>query len=367
MFKPIKEFSLFQEGSHFGNPSKNSSFTSELINDHINYSGVSINVYRLEGTLPQKRDNLNNKIDENNEETTDILSFLDVQDPILNENRDRKYDFDEIPMLKGVYQVSQQELEYLRFGLAMSNDIITMEFHTKNMETLLGRRMIPGDVIEMPHLREVDLLGRVANKWYEVSSLTWSPGGYDAEYGRHLMGVILKPLRNQQEFYDLLHNIKDEYGKTISEQSSTVDNMMNITERNRELSNEHSYTQSFDVTRMYFDPDKPDMNPYFMDARPPNGIPVDFGDSFPSNPPEKSWFLRTDFVPNKLYRYDTGKWRIREIDSKREWGSYNWIKTAQSHMTNIDDNGNKKNYKLKSVHDVITSREEKSDPTMEDS
>ena len=58
-----------------------------------------------------------------------------------------------MPRIKGVYQISQSELELLRFGFK-SNETISMEFHQATIEKELGRRLIQGDVIELPHLRE---------------------------------------------------------------------------------------------------------------------------------------------------------------------------------------------------------------------
>ena len=40
------------------------------------------------------------------------------------------------------------------------------------------------------------------------------------------------------------------------------------------------------------------------DAIPANGETYSFGTSFPSNPVEGLFFLRTDYAPNRLFRYD---------------------------------------------------------------
>jgi len=44
------------------------------------------------------------------------------------------------------------------------------------------------------------------------------------------------------------------------------------------------------------------------DGTPPNGWPVTAGTSFPQDPTIGDYFLRTDFVPNRLFRYDGTRW-----------------------------------------------------------
>ncbi len=365
-FRPDKPFTLHKQGSHFGNLTKNSAFLSKLAKQHIDMTGIFCNVYRLKGTFAQDADPLGVRVDnkKSQQEPTDIGSFLGVQDPILNENRDREYDFDEIPIVRAVYTVSQNELEYARFGLALANDIITIELHTESMERELERRLIPGDVIELPHLREVGIDGRVANKWYEVSSIVWSPTGYDPMYARHISAVILRPLRHQQEFLDLFER-HDEYGKTLAEQASNRDVMMAVTEANQQLAGEHVSTTWWDTTIMWFDPDHPSRMPYrwFEDGKPDNGEPVENGVSFPPNPVEGTWFLRVDFEPNKLYRFQNGRWRLRKADLKREWQPYNWIEKLQTFLSRARaEDEMRSNVELRSIHDVITDREQRSEP-----
>jgi len=45
------------------------------------------------------------------------------------------------------------------------------------------------------------------------------------------------------------------------------------------------------------------------DGVAPNGNPAGFGISFPVSGVDKGdYFLRTDFLPNRLFRYDGGRW-----------------------------------------------------------
>lgn len=370
MFQPKRPFELSHDGENYGSPGKYSEFSRELAKVQFQIGGIYCYIYRLTGVHDQERDELNVLHDEQGTEKkpTDIGAFLGIQDPILGENRDRSYDFDDIPRVKGIYQISQSELELLRFGFK-SNETLSMEFHQGEIERELGRRFIPGDVIELPHLREVGYDGRVANKWYEVKDITWSPGGYDPTYQRHIIGVILQPLRHQQEFLDLFENVKDEYGKTLEDQMSVKDQVLGVTEANQGKAGEHASTTWWDTTIMWFDPDHPDRKPYKWtdDMKPDNGEPVRQGTEFPPNAQEGDWFLRIDLEPTRLYRLQNGRWRLREMDTKREWQPYNWVIQLREFMSDRSEEDRERPWELRSIHDVITDREQRSDPTGEKS
>ena len=56
---------------------------------------------------------------------------------------------------------------------------------------------------------------------------------------------------------------------------------------------------------------------YNGDGIPPNGYPAGFGTSFPTTNINKGdYWLRTDYLPNRLFRYDGIRW-IKVEDSVR--------------------------------------------------
>ena len=58
-----------------------------------------------------------------------------------------------------------------------------------------------------------------------------------------------------------------------------------------------------------FLPDKSGYDGYLLgDGLAPNGEVFGFGISFPSASDKGDYFLRTDFLPNRLFRYDGGRW-----------------------------------------------------------
>jgi len=79
-----------------------------------------------------------------------ITSTLNIQDVLFGENRDRKYDPDVFD-LRGVYNVADQDFDLTQFGLFQTADTIYITFHIGDMMERLGRKIIPGDVFELPH------------------------------------------------------------------------------------------------------------------------------------------------------------------------------------------------------------------------
>jgi len=140
---------------------------------------------------------------------------------------------------------------------------------------------------------------------------------------------------------------------------------MGLTEEIQKLAGEHASTTWWDTTIMWFDPDHPNRKPYRWvdDGKPDNGQPVTQGDSFPVDPTDGDWFLRMDFSPNRLYRFQNGRWKLREVDNKREWQPYNWVVQLREFMSDRSETDRARKWELRSIHDVITDRETRSDPS----
>jgi hypothetical protein len=74
-----------------------------------------------------------------------------IQDMLFLENRDRKYDAD-IYVIRGIYSVTDADFNLSQFGLFLSNDILYCTIHINGSVKTLGRKIMPGDVVELPHL-----------------------------------------------------------------------------------------------------------------------------------------------------------------------------------------------------------------------
>ena len=82
-----------------------------------------------------------------------------IQDLLFLENRDRKYSKD-IFELRAQYNLGDNDsFDLTQFGMFLANDTLFFNFHIESMVEALGRRLMPGDVLEIPHLRDDLLLG----------------------------------------------------------------------------------------------------------------------------------------------------------------------------------------------------------------
>ncbi len=362
-FKPIKPFELFKELE--GDKNKDSRFLSGVISETITMGGVVCYIWLLEGTFEQVDNNgrASTQLDEGMGEAEDgIMSLFGIQDAILGENRDRSYSKDCYRM-KGTYAVSQNELDFARFGIMMNNDIIQLEMHKGDMERICGRRLVPGDIVEMPHLREVGLQKTVVNKYYQVDNVTKSPSGYDHTYNYHILALTLRPVVDAHEFIDIMERT-DEYDNTIGSQLGNRDAMEALTEKIQQAAAEQANTTGWDITPLYID----DENNVFAhkwsaDADAPNGKPVPMVSSFPQSPNDGDYVCRIDHFPNRLYRFQQGRWLLKEIDNKRDWQPYNWTRKLRDFATDRSLEDDMRPWEYKSVHDILTPRQGRSTPS----
>jgi hypothetical protein len=76
-----------------------------------------------------------------------------IQDLLFLENRDRKYDSD-IYVLRSLYRLNDNDFDLSQFGLFLTGDTMFMLFHLNDMVETIGRKIMVGDVMELPHLKD---------------------------------------------------------------------------------------------------------------------------------------------------------------------------------------------------------------------
>ena len=70
---------------------------------------------------------------------------------------------------------------------------------------------------------------------------------------------------------------------------------------------------SLDASRIAERPKRDGYTGYLLgDGIPTNGVDFGHGITFPNNPADGDYFLRTDFFPNRLFRFDGSRWVRRE-------------------------------------------------------
>jgi hypothetical protein len=137
----------------------------------------------------------------------DTLDPLNIQDLLFLENRDRKYDKD-IYRLRGHYNVQNLDFDLSQFGLFLNNDIIFITVHYNDMIDLVGRKLMVGDVLELPHLLDYNPLNETIpvalKRFYQITDSNYASEGFSQTWYPHLWRIKCEPLVNSEEFSDIL-------------------------------------------------------------------------------------------------------------------------------------------------------------------
>jgi hypothetical protein len=283
-------------------------------------------------------------------------SALNIQDLLFVENRDRKYDTD-IYMMRGIYTVQDVTFDLSQFGMFLNTGTLFMVFHINDMIATIGRKLMPGDVLELMHLKDYnpldDSLPVALKRYFVISDCNNAAEGFSATWWPHLWRCKLNPLTDSQEYKDILNQIKVDSDPlsgntgnvTLGSVSSIISKYIEINDSIlREAENNVPFS-GYDVDHIYIKPTTEDgaypgdpigvtadnstittdnnnietdssiaspsstVEGYLTgDGRAPNGLPVYSGIAFPTNPLVGEYALRTDYLPNRLFRWDGRRW-----------------------------------------------------------
>tara|TARA_R110000764_G_C10986378_1_gene380859 strand:- start:25 stop:1167 length:1143 start_codon:yes stop_codon:yes gene_type:complete len=276
----------------------------------------------------------------------DAVKETNIQDMLFLENRDRKYDPD-VYTMRGIYNVSDIDFNLSQFGLFLSNDTLMLTVHINSSVKTVGRKIISGDVIELPHLKDEYALNDYSvalKRFYVVEEVNRASEGFSQTWYPHLYRLKLKQIVDSQEFKEILDLPAEEDapgGNTLRDLLSTYDKEMQI---NNAIVNQaeadasqagydtsHYFTLALDangntalvdtdadgIPDTMVQPEREGYNGYLLgDGIPTNGAAFGHGISFPSEPQNDDFFLRTDFSPNRLFRFDNTRW-VKQEDNVR--------------------------------------------------
>jgi hypothetical protein len=206
---------------------------------------------------------------------------------------------------------------------------------------------LTGDVIELPHLRDDFALNDYdmsLPRYYVIEDVGRASDGFSATWYPHLYKLKLKKVTDSQQFADIFNKPAldangDPTDTTLRELLSTNmkeleinDNIINQAEADAPMSGYETrqfYTLAVDPesgkpvletsgnTITNGVPVRSGYSGYLMgDGFPVNGYDFGHGIQFPANATHNDFFLRIDFMPNRLFRFDTNKW-IRVEDAVR--------------------------------------------------
>lgn len=320
------------------NKGKDYSFVDRTVKDFVEMGGTGIIVHKYVGTGK-------------GDETT-------IEDILFLENRNRKYDsslFD----LRGCYQPQNSEFDLSQFGIFLTNDTIFITFHYNSMLNQIGRKLMSGDVLELPHLRDPDTLDindPILNRYYVIQDATHSAEGYGPGWWSHLWRVKAQQLKGGQEYEDIIGTDGTAIGpdgEEIGPAGCYDDNKCPIT-------NDDKYQDITDGIieearkNVMFDPTWSDAAHLWMAEKedgsfelllwtgtgvPPNAYKLKgSGTEFPDDMQEGEFFLRTDFKPDRLFRKVGNRYIKIEDDARRKWTPVNMLLDTFIDNTNIVTN-----------------------------
>lgn len=297
---------------------------------------------------------------------TDGVKPTNIQDLLFLENRDRKYD-PSIYKIRGVYNVADIDFNLSQFGLFIDNDTVYMTVHMNDFIRTVGRKPMNGDVIEVPNLRDEFALNDFdvsLPKYYVISDVGRAAEGFSATWYPHLYRLKLTKIVDGQQYQDIFNQpavdsngdpVTDAQGnptnQTLRDLLSTHakeleinDAVLRQAEADANLSGYETrqfYTlavdpttgkpsiittdetdiniagSGIDVSRTANRPQRSGYTGYLLgDGVPDNGVDFGHGIQFPQGPVKDDFYLRTDFMPNRLFKFDGIRW-IKYEDSVR--------------------------------------------------
>jgi hypothetical protein len=303
----------------------------------------------------------------------DSLNERTIQDLLFLENRDRKY-ADDVYVIRGIYNVQDADFNLSQFGMFLQNDTLFLTVHLNDIVERIGRKPMSGDVIEFPHMKEDYSLDEsvpiALKRYYVVEDVNRAAEGFSQTWWPHLLRLKMKTLVDSQEFKDIIGDATTEgsvasYMSTYNREKTINDQILAQAEQDAPKSG-FNYKQYYvapidergnirtenvnDTDRVSTDKtvnaviDTPASSHYGFyldgDGVAPNGNPAGFGISFPtSNIDKGDYFLRTDYLPNRLFRFDGTR----------------WVKIEDSVRITTTNNDSRANYKTSFVNNATES------------
>ncbi len=321
---------------------KDYKFIDERINEMFTVGGTDINIHKYLGPQNPLTDEASQTVP-----TYTDQSVTNIQDLLFLENRDRKYDPD-IYTIRCIYNVQDIDFNLSQFGLFLNNDTLFMTVHLNSSVKTIGRKLMNGDVIELPHLKDEyaqNDFQLALRAYYVIEDVSRAAEGYSPTWYPHLYRLKCKQIIDSQEFKDILDLKMDEENPgqgTIRDLISTYEKEMQVnTAVVQQAENDakksgyetsHFFTLSKDTEgnvqlvtadvntldastaneladRVMQTPERLGYSGYLLgDGLAPNGEIFGHGITFPTGSVTGDYFLRTDMLPNRLFRFSGTRW-----------------------------------------------------------
>ena len=185
------------------NRTRDYQFLDRTIREMYTVGGLDIYIHRYMGPQAGGEDSAFSGNFDATQPTYADVDVLNIQDLLLLENRDRIYDPD-VYVMRGVYNTQDVDFDLTQFGLFLNNDTIFMTFHYNTMIDTFGRKLMNGDVIEIPNLTDYHPLNqdipRALPRYYVIQDADFASEGFSQTWLPHLWRVKCTPMKDQQEF-----------------------------------------------------------------------------------------------------------------------------------------------------------------------
>jgi hypothetical protein len=336
------------------NPQKGAdfNFTDRVVNESLRISGDGILVHMYEGPT----------IDSDGNTDTSLTS---IQDVLFLENTARKYNPDVIE-LRGHHQPQDVNYDLSQFGIFLSSDTIRIQFGYTDMMDSLGRKLIAGDVLEFPSMRDVPIFDNAVgiNKYYVVQDALYAAAGYGQKWFPHIWLVRAKLMTASPEFKEITDQANagqtdggvgqgigimppgftdtaDANGNPgtgcnpdIKASLNLFCKILDITDKNVAEAEKYAFfdPKFFESANLYIYIDPETNYPvigsnYFSgDGEPPNGGPLlGAGVAFPPGMQDGEYYLRLDYYPERLFQKQGNCYKLIEVDVLKSWTAYNRV------------------------------------------
>ena len=330
----MARLSLWKDGKH----SNDYKFFDRRISEMFTIGGTGILVHKYLGTHENTGSTDATKPDYTNQ------SELNIQDLLFVENRDRKYDKD-VYKMRGIYQRQDNDFDLSQFGLFLQTGTLFMTFHINDMVDTIGRKLMAGDVLELEHLKDFNALNQdvpaALKRYYVIADASNAAEGFTPTWWPHLWRVKINPLVDGQEYKDILNTIVDGTADTkTADIMSSYGVYMNINNAVVAQAAQDVPKSGYDTSGLYVPMDfvgatadnlletadentvtaddstispSRKVSGYLVgDGLAPDGLPCGVGIEFPVHPAVGEYFLRTDYLPNRLFRFDGRRWAMVE-------------------------------------------------------
>lgn len=326
-------------------------FTDRIAGENIRIGGVGVLVHKYEGPPGGE-------------------GILDIEDGVFLENPNREYS-DTLYELRCTYTPNDVDYDLSQFGIFLSSDQMRFDFHFNDMMDAIGRKLISGDVLEFPNMRDTTLDGTALNKYFVVQDSLYSSTGYSQTWYPHLWKVRGKQMPVSSEYSDVIDKATsgDSAGGEGEGTGLMPPGWADMVDSNGNPGPGCNpgmkkaldlYCKFIDITdeivseaedSVYYDPRFLEIPHIYIeigpkgyplishwhtgDGIPPNGAPLrGIGSAFPEDMLDGEYFLRTDYKPDRLFQKQGSRFIKIEDDLRQYWKPEN--RRLETYIDNIN-------------------------------